>query len=74
MHVATKFQFVKDMIPAKCNKAEQNKTRYACMIKYLGKKERYILKINQSKTYIENKVGNVGNGAGTGGARILMVM
>lgn len=71
MHVATRFQFVKDMIPAKCNKAEQNKTRYACMIKYLEKKERYILKINQSERYIENKVGN---GAGTGGARILMVM
>lgn len=53
MHVATNFQFVKDMIPAKCNKVEQNKARYACMIKYLGKKENNILKINQCKRYIE---------------------
>ena len=40
MHVATNFQFVKNMNPAKCNKAEQNKTRYACILKYLEKKEK----------------------------------
>ena len=71
MHVATNFQFVKDMIPAKCNKVEQNKTRYACMIKYLGKKEQIFKKLINARDTLKNKVGN---GAGTGGARILMVM
>lgn len=69
MHVATEVPICKrhDTL-LKCNKGK-NRIKPDMHDKiFRKKKERYILKINQKQRYIENKVGNVGNGAGTGGA------